>query len=108
MGKDGPKFLAMAEVLDELGTEVEALGEVLCRDVAFADRHCRELQAIDLIAQKQRALAAILAAGFCEQEMRRISLDALRERFSGFLEDSASGYEVPADIADAGEASLWD
>lgn len=103
-----PKFLAMAEVLNELGTEVEALGEVLCRNAAFADRHCRELQAIDLIAQKQRALAAILAAGFSEDEMRRVSLDALRERFCGFLEGSANGYDTPARIAQGGEPSLWD
>ena len=98
------KFLAMAEVLNELGTEVEALGEVLCRDAAFADRHCRELQAIDLIAQKQRALAAILAAGFSEQEMRRISLDALRKRFCGFLEENASDGSVNTV---PGDASLW-
>jgi hypothetical protein len=103
-----PKFLAMAEVLNELGTEVEALGEVLCRDENFVERHCRELQAIDLIAQKQRALAAILAGGFSEQEMRRISLDALRQRFSGFLEDSANGHEEPAKVAHEGDASLWD
>lgn len=108
MATHEPKFLAMAEVLNELGTEVEALGEVLCRDAAFADRHCRELQAIDLIAQKQRALASILAAGFSEHEMRRISLDALRERFCGFLEESANGYEVPVTAAHGGEASLWD
>lgn len=103
-----PKFLAMAEVLNELGTEVEALGEVLCRDADFADRHCRELQAIDLIAQKQRALAAILVAGFSEQEMRRISLDALRARFGGFLEESANGYEVSVRNGNDGDASLWD
>ena len=108
MATHEPKFLAMAEVLNELGTEVEALGEVLCRDATFVERHCRELQAIDLIAQKQRALAAILAAGFSEHEMRRISLDTLRERFSSFLEPRASGYEAPVKIAHAGEASLWD
>lgn len=100
-----PKFLAMAEVLDELGAEVEALGEVLCRDATFADRHYRELQAIDLIAQKQRALAAVLAGGFSEQEMRGISLDRLRERFCGFVETSSN---APAKIANAGEASLWE
>ncbi|WP_246543234.1 hypothetical protein [Novosphingobium profundi] len=90
-----PKFNAMAEVLLELGTEVEALGEVLCRDQGFAGRHLRELQAIDLIAQKQRALAAILAAGFSEHEMRRISLEALRTRFCGFMDDSVPYCEVP-------------
>lgn len=103
-----PKLLAMAEVLNELGTEVEAIGELLCRDAAFAGRHCRELQAIDLIAQKQRELAALLAAGFSEDEMRRISLDALRERFCGFLKESANGYDAPAKIAQEGEPSLWD
>src|SRR3546814_15293800 len=74
----------MAEVLGELGSEIEALGEVLCRDEDFAARHMRELQAIDLIAQKQRVLATILAAGFSATEMRSISLEALRHRFSGF------------------------
>ena len=61
-----PKFTAMAEVLGELGSEIEALGEVLCRDEDFAARHMRELQAIDLIAQKQRALASLIGAGFSE------------------------------------------
>ncbi|CCA92689.1 hypothetical protein [Novosphingobium sp. PP1Y] len=103
-----PKFLAMAEVLNELGSEVEALGEVFCRDAGFADRHMRELQAIDLIAQKQRVLAAILAAGFSEQEMRRISLDALRSRFCGFLEDETGAGDAAADTGNTGEASLWD
>ncbi len=104
-----PKFTAMAEVLDELGTEVEALGEVLCRDVGFASRHVRELQAIDLIAQKQRALAAILAAGFSDAEMRRISLDALRKRFCGFMDDSVSCCEVPIETPSKPDAlGLWD
>ncbi|MCT2399813.1 hypothetical protein [Novosphingobium mangrovi (ex Huang et al. 2023)] len=105
-----PKFTAMAEVLGELGTEIEALGEVLCRDEDFAARHMRELQAIDLIAQKQRALAAIIAAGFSEAEMRRISLEALRARFCGFMEDAADspveGQGGAADDADS--LDLWE
>lgn len=92
-----PKFVAMAEVLGELGAEIEALGEVLCRDEDFAARHVRELQAIDLIAQKQRALAAIVAAGFSAAEMRRINLEALHLRFCGFLDDSETLCEVPLD-----------
>lgn len=104
-----PKFNAMAEVLLELGTEVEALGEVLCRDENFAGRHLRELQAIDLIAQKQRALAAILAAGFSETEMRRISLEALRTRFCGFMDDSVTCCEVPIEgHAPPDPLGLWD
>lgn len=92
-----PKFDAMAQVLNELGTEVEALGEVLCRDADFAARHLRELQAIDLIAQKQRALAAILEAGFSAAEMGRINLETLRHRFCGFIEDGAVLCEVPVE-----------
>ncbi|GGC10837.1 hypothetical protein GCM10011494_31990 [Novosphingobium endophyticum] len=98
----------MAEVLNELGAEVEALGEVLCRDSGFVGKHVRELQAIDLIAQKQRALAAILAAGFSDQEMRRISLDALRSRFSGFIDDSVACGEVVTDKANGESMGLWD
>jgi len=105
-----PKFMAMAEVLGELGAEIEALGEVLCRDPAVAASHVRELQAIDLIAQKQHALATILAAGFSEDEMRRISLEALRRRFCGFLdEDGPSLCEVPMDSEPERDAlGLWD
>lgn len=102
-----PKFTAMADVLGELGNEIESLGEVLCRDENFAARHMRELQAIDLIAQKQRALAAILAAGFSAGEMRRISLEALRHRFCGFIDDNGgSDGEVAADGEDP--LDLWD
>lgn len=108
-----PKFMAMAEVLGELGAEVEALGEVLCRDAGFAGRHLRELQAIDLIAQKQRVLATILAAGFSEEEMRRITLDTLRKRFCGFMDDSVTCCEVPMEpdakpAPEPGPVSLWD
>jgi hypothetical protein len=105
-----PKFTAMAEVLGELGTEIEALGEVLCRDEGFAARHMRELQAIDLIAQKQRALAAIIAAGFSETEMRRISLEALRARFCGFMEDAgAADGAARSDGSDGADAlDLWE
>ncbi|MEE3154544.1 MAG: hypothetical protein VX309_03350 [Pseudomonadota bacterium] len=88
---------------------MEALGEVLCRDENFAARHLRELQAIDLIAQKQRALAAILAAGFSESEMRRISLEALRSRFCGFMDDSVTCCEVPIEGGPSQDAlGLWD
>jgi hypothetical protein len=100
-----PTFAAMAEVLGEIGTEIEALGEFLCRDEGFAARHVRELQAIDLIAQKQRALAAIIEAGFCDNQMRRITIDVLRSRFCGFIEEPVSVYEAPpAEVAD----DLWD
>jgi len=103
-----PKFLAMAEVLGELGTEIEALGEVLCRDDGFAARHVRELQAIDLIAQKQRALAAILQGGFSDAEMRRITIESLHSRFVGFVKDDAAGRANPCTEPQPGDLNLWD
>lgn len=105
-----PKFTAMAEVLGELGSEIEALGAVLCRDEDFAGRHMRELQAIDLIAQKQRALAGIIAAGFSATEIGRVSLDALRARFVGFLEDADphAGESANAVTDSDDSLGLWD
>lgn len=101
--------MAMAEVLGELGAEIEALGEVLCRDEDFAGRHMRELQAIDLIAQKQRVLASILTHGFSASEMQRISLDALRHRFCGFIDEAQDDGESPArKDDDADSLALWD
>jgi hypothetical protein len=43
-------------------------------------RHMESLQAIDLIAQKQRSLAALLNADCLKTEVERIGLDILRER----------------------------
>ena len=104
-----PKFIAMAEVLSELGAEIEALGEVLCHDPDFAGRHVRELQAIDLIAQKQRALATILAAGFSATEMRRINLDTLRSRFGVFIDDRSASIGPPLAATTSNDAlGLWD
>ncbi len=102
------KYDAVAGILSEIGAEVEALGEVLCRDEGFAARHMRELQAIDMIAQKQRALAAILSAGLCEQEMSKITIDSLRNRFCGFLDEETEVYAIEdADPKDAGYVSFW-
>jgi len=101
---DATKHAAMAEVLAELGAEIEALGEVLCRDDDFAVRHMRELQAIDLIAQKQRALSALVGSGFAEEQMSSITIEALRRRFCGFVPDARQqcGSRLAAD-----DYNLW-
>jgi hypothetical protein len=70
----------IALVLEELSQEVEALGASLCGDMDVAMRHMDSLQAIDLIAQKQRSLAVLLNADCLETEVERIGLDILRER----------------------------
>ena len=70
----------IAEVLEELSQEVEALGASLCSDMDIAMRHMDTLQAIDLIAQKQRSLAAVLNADCVVEGVERIGLEKLRER----------------------------
>ena len=70
----------IALVLEELAQEVETLGASLCGDIDVAMRHMDSLQAIDLIAQKQRSLAKLLNADCLETEVERIGLDILRER----------------------------
>lgn len=70
----------IAMVLEELAQEVETLGASLCGDIDVAMRHMDSLQAIDLIAQKQRSLAKLLNADCLETEVERIGLDILRER----------------------------
>lgn len=70
----------IAVVLEELSQEVEALGATLCVDMDIAMRHIDTLQAIDLIAQKQRSLAALLEADCPEAQIEQIAIDTLRER----------------------------
>lgn len=67
----------IAGVLDELGAEIEALGAVLASDAELASAHSARLQAIDRIAQTQRAIAGLLRAD-CGVE--NLGLEKLRER----------------------------
>jgi hypothetical protein len=74
----------IAIVLEELAHELEALGERLCTDMDIAVRHMDVLQAIDLMAQKQRSLAALLEADCPVAAIERIAIDVLRERMRLF------------------------
>ncbi len=70
----------IAVVLEELSQEVEALGGALCVDMDIVMRHIDTLQAIDLIAQKQRSLASLLVADCPEASIEDIAIDTLREQ----------------------------
>lgn len=71
---------AVAEILGELGNEVEALGVSLCRDPELVARHVEALQSFDLIAQKQRGLAALLRADCPVTARAALGLEELRLR----------------------------
>ncbi|WP_233251185.1 MULTISPECIES: hypothetical protein [unclassified Novosphingobium] len=74
----------IAVVLEELALEVEDLGGRLCTDMDVAARHMDVLQAIDLIAQKQRSLARLLEADCPITAIEQIGLDVLRDRMRMF------------------------
>ncbi len=69
-----------AAILAELGHEIERLGAELCADPAFVERHLTALQSIDLIAQQQHAIAALLQADCAVSGVERIGLQDLQHR----------------------------
>lgn len=71
---------AVADILGELGSEIEELGTLLCCDPAIASRHLGALQAFDLIAQKQRGLAALLRADCPVTALAALGLEELKVR----------------------------
>lgn len=82
----------IAVVLEELSEEVEALGAALCGDMDIAMKHMDTLQAIDMIAQKQRSLARLLTAQCPVEGIEKIAIDALRERMRLIGQASAAGH----------------
>lgn len=70
----------IAAVLEEMAEDVEALGARLCGDLEVAAKHMDSLQAIDLIAQKQRSLARLLRADCPTKAIEQIAIDVLRDR----------------------------
>lgn len=69
-----------AAILSELGSEIERLGAELCGDPAFVERHLTALQSIDLIAQQQHAIAALLQADCAANGVERVGLHDLQQR----------------------------
>ena len=61
---------------------IEQVGDALVSDPAFVHRHGATLQALDLINQNLRHLAAVVAAADKEAVAERISLEELRRRLT--------------------------
>lgn len=74
-------IVGSAEMLVEVSDDIEALGAVLCTDPKVMADHISSLQQIDLIAQKLRALASVLAAECPASATQSLPLDSLRARF---------------------------
>ena len=67
-------------ILDELSAEIEELGARLCGDPGIAAAHMTELQAIDLIAQKQRWIADLVRAECPASAVDSINVELLQQR----------------------------
>ena len=89
-----PHLHAVAEVLMDLSLDIETMGTRLCADADFTQRHVQELQLIDLIAQKQRSLAALLRADCPKSAMSDICLDDLRAQLRELVEGGASWQQI--------------
>jgi len=74
--------LRVAEEVELAARHIEQVGEALVSDPAFLHRHGASLQALDLINQNLRHLAAVVAAADKEAAAERISLEELRRRLT--------------------------
>ena len=72
----------VAEEIELAARHVEQVGAALVADPAFLHRHGMSLQALDLIEQNLRHLAAVVAAADKEAAAERISLQELRRRLT--------------------------
>jgi hypothetical protein len=74
--------LRVAEEVELAARHIEQVGEALVADPAFLHRHGSTLQALDLINQNLRHLAAVAAAADKEAAAEGISLEELRRRLT--------------------------
>lgn len=74
--------LRVAEEVELAARHIEQVGDTLVSDPAFLHRHGATLQALDLINQNLRHLAAVVAADDKEAAAERISLEELRRRLT--------------------------
>lgn len=76
-----PKLLQkIADELEQMRGETEALGADLCSDADVVMRHLNALQCLDRLAQTQLALAKILRADDPSEALSKTDLHSLRDR----------------------------
>ncbi len=74
--------LRVAEEVEVAARHIEQVGSALVSDPAFLHRHGATLQALDIINQNLRHLAAVVAAEDKEAAAGRVSLEELRRRLT--------------------------
>lgn len=72
----------VARELAALAVDIEAIGAELCADAAMATAHSTSLQSIDLIGQRQRALAELLRAENFDHALADCNLSRIVDIFA--------------------------
>ena len=91
----------IASELATLAVELERLGATLCADLAVSRAYGAQLQAIDLVAQKQRCLAAVLGSSDRRAAIEAIGVDELKAALGdGGLPNRANESSEPRSSGD--------
>ena len=86
----------IASELRALSAQIDALGAILCDDLAVVSAHGETLQQIDRIAQEQRCLADLVDATCRNHAVSGLTLDNLAARLARAAVASDVGCAVPA------------
>ncbi len=81
MPLDRAQLQIIALELAALSRDIEAVGAALCADTAVATAHCAALQSIDLIAQRQLALADLVLADSIDDGLGHCRLERIATLF---------------------------
>ncbi len=81
MQPDREQLQVVAFELAALAIDIEAIASELCADPAVVAAHGLSLQSIDLIGQRQRALADLLAATDFNHALAECRLDRIAALF---------------------------
>lgn len=79
---DEPRRVRLAAELEAMSDELERLGSELCTSSLLAGAHMLALQSIDMMAQRQRALADLLREPDWGLALDRCRLEDVRQALS--------------------------
>lgn len=82
MQPDRDQLQVVAQELAALAVDIEAIASELCADPAVVAAHGMSLQSIDLIGQRQRALADLLMAADFDGALAECKLDRIAALFA--------------------------
>jgi len=77
---DDPLRLSLAQMLVSMSREIDEIGAHICCQGDIAALCFKELQAIDLVAQKQREIARLISAFDLQETIDTITIEDMKRR----------------------------